>query len=88
MEVKGDRCNYEGRLAGSVLTLDRALRNTMSFAGWTMQQSVRLVTHNPARLLGMTSSRGIIAAGSDADLVVLTPTGEVVQTFICGRPSH
>ena len=86
VEVKGDRCDYQGKLAGSVLTLDRALRNSMSFVGWTLQQSIRLVTHNPARLLGMTSSKGTIAPGSDADLVVLTPAGEVVQTFVAGRP--
>ena len=88
VEVKGDRCDYQGKLAGSVLTLDRAVRNTMNFAGWTMQQALRLVTENPARLLGMTSQKGNIAPGNDADLVVLTPTGEVVQTFVAGRPCH
>lgn len=87
VEVKGDRCDYQGKLAGSVLTLDRAVRNTMAFAGWTMQQAIRLATHNPARLLGMTQRSGTIAPGSDADLVILTPGGEVVQTFVSGRAS-
>ena len=88
VEVKGDRCDYQGKLAGSVLTLDRAVRNTMNFAGWTMQQALRLVTQNPARLLGVNSQKGNVASGSDADLVVLTPAGEVVQTFVAGRPCH
>ena len=49
--VKDWRCDYQGKLAGSVLTLDRAVRNVMSFAGWKLQQAVRLATLNPARLL-------------------------------------
>lgn len=86
VEVKGDRCEFQGKLAGSVLTLDRAVRNIMSFAGWKLQQSVRLATFNPAHLLGITQQKGNIAAGCDADLVILTPEGKVVQTFIAGRP--
>jgi N-acetylglucosamine-6-phosphate deacetylase len=86
VEVKGQRCEYQGRLAGSVLTLDRAVRNVMGFAGWTLQQSVRLATSNPARLLGISAHKGTVAAGHDADLVVLTPEGKIVQTFISGNP--
>jgi N-acetylglucosamine-6-phosphate deacetylase len=86
VEVKGDRCEYNGRLAGSVLTLDRAVRNIMSFAGWKLQQSVRLATLNPARLLGISDRKGVVKHGSDADLVILTPEGKIVQTFIAGNP--
>lgn len=85
VEVRGDRCDFQGKLAGSVLTLDRAVRNVMSFAGWKLQQSVRLATYNPARLLGIGERKGIITPGSDADLVILTQQGEVVQTFIAGN---
>jgi N-acetylglucosamine-6-phosphate deacetylase len=86
VEVKGDRCEYNGRLAGSVLTLDRAVRNIVSFAGWKLQQSVRLATLNPARLLGISDRKGVVKHGSDADLVILTPEGKIVQTFIAGNP--
>ena len=86
VEVRGDRCEYQGRLAGSVLTLDRAVRNVMSFAGWKLQESIRLATFNPARLLGITGQKGVIAPGCDADLVVLSPEGQVVQTIIGGDP--
>jgi N-acetylglucosamine-6-phosphate deacetylase len=85
IELRGDRCNYQGKLAGSVLTLDRAVRNVMGFAGWSLQQAVRLATLNPARLLGVSSERGMIAAGRVADLVVLSPEGEVVQAIIRGE---
>jgi N-acetylglucosamine-6-phosphate deacetylase len=87
VNVKDGRCDLNGKLAGSVLTLDRAVRNVMSFAGWTLQEAVRSVTVNPARLLGIAGERGLLAPGCVADLVVLTPQGEVVKTLVAGRVS-
>ncbi len=85
VEVKGARCDFQGKLAGSVLTLDQAVRNVMTFAEWSLQETLQLVTLNPARLLGISEQRGMIAAGRMADLVVLTPGGEVVKTIVAGR---
>ncbi len=85
VEVRGDRCEYQGKLAGSVLTLDRAVRNVMGFAGWELQQSIRLATLNPARLVGMEGKIGTIAPGCNADLVLLTPRGKVVKTIVGGE---
>ena len=84
VDVKGDRCDYQGKLAGSVLTLDRAIRNVMSFAGWKLQQAVRLATLNPARLLGLSGEMGVLAPGRIADLVALSPGGNVVRTIFGG----
>jgi N-acetylglucosamine-6-phosphate deacetylase len=83
VQVTGDRCEYEGKLAGSVLTLDRALRNVTQFASWPLQQAVRLATVNPARVLGRNDI-GVLAPGARADLVVLSPNGEVQRTIIGG----
>ena len=85
VEVRGGRCEYDGRLAGSVLTLDRALRNVMAFAGWELQPALRLATHNPAAVAGAAGSVGSLAPGHDADIVVMTPRGDVVQTICAGR---
>jgi len=85
VQVKDGRCECAGKLAGSVLTLDRAIRNVMSFAHWQLQRAVKLATLNPARLLGLTHQRGIIAAGRRADLVALTPEGKVMHTIIGGE---
>ncbi|HUJ94142.1 MAG TPA: N-acetylglucosamine-6-phosphate deacetylase [Terriglobales bacterium] len=82
-EVRDGRCLSGGKLAGSVLTLDRAVRNTMEFAGWDLQQAIRLATVNPARVTGL-STRGEVKAGARADLVVLSANGEVRQTIIGG----
>ena len=85
VEVRGARCDHQGKLAGSVLTLDHAVRNVMTFAEWSLQQTLQLVTLNPARILGISEQRGTIAAGRIADLVVLTPGGEVVKTIAAGQ---
>jgi N-acetylglucosamine-6-phosphate deacetylase len=88
VEVKGARCDFQGKLAGSVLTLDHAVRNVMTFAEWSLQQALQLATLNPARVLGISDQRGTIAAGRVADLVVLTPGGEVVKTIVAGRATN
>ncbi|HWR16044.1 MAG TPA: N-acetylglucosamine-6-phosphate deacetylase [Terriglobales bacterium] len=83
VEVKGDRCEYEGKLAGSVLTLDRAVTNIMKFSGWSLQHSVQLATLNPARVIGRNDI-GIIAPGSQADFVVLSREGKLQRTITNG----
>ena len=85
VQVSNGRCEYQGKLAGSVLTLDRAIRNVMSFAGWQLQQAVRLATLNPAQRLGISDQRGLLALGRRADLAVLTPEGQVAHTIIGGE---
>jgi N-acetylglucosamine-6-phosphate deacetylase len=85
VEVTGDRCELEGKLAGSVLTLDRAIRNVMDLAGWKLQRAVKLATLNPAKLLGISDQRGMLAPGRRADMVVLTMQGKVAHTIIAGE---
>jgi N-acetylglucosamine-6-phosphate deacetylase len=85
IEVRGGTClSEEGKLAGSVLTLDRAVRNLMAFARWDLQDVIRLATINPARVLGDTSHPGMLAQGMPADILVLSPAGEVLHTMIRG----
>jgi N-acetylglucosamine-6-phosphate deacetylase len=84
VEVKNGRCMVGGKLAGSVLTMDRAVRNVMEFAHWDLQQTLRLATLNPARVGGL-ANRGKLAAGAEADFVVLSRNGEVRNTIIRGE---
>jgi N-acetylglucosamine-6-phosphate deacetylase len=83
VEVKDGRCMSGGRLAGSVLVMDRAVRNVMQFAQWDLQQAVRLATLNPARVTE-AKNLGSLKAGAVADLVVLSPGGEVRNTILRG----
>ena len=63
VEVKDGRCMAGGKLAGSVLTMDRAVRNVVQFARWDLQQAVRLATLNPARVAGVKQG-GVLTAGA------------------------
>jgi N-acetylglucosamine-6-phosphate deacetylase len=65
------------------LTLDRALRNLVSL-GVPLADAVRMMTILPARRLGLAGKKGIIAVGSDADLVVLTPDLHVAGVMTRG----
>lgn len=75
--------NAEGRLAGSTLTLDRAVR-TMVALGVPLLEAVRMATLLPARRLGLAGKKGVIAVGADADLVVLTPDLRVAGVMTRG----
>ncbi len=84
VQVRDGRCEFDGRLAGSVLTLDRAVRNTMQFAHISLQHAIRMATLNPARVLGIEKRKGNLSVGADADIAVFTPAGEVVRTIVGG----
>src|ERR1700722_13482225 len=77
VDVKDGKCTSGGSLAGSVLTMDRAVRNVRQFAGWSLRDAVRAASMNPARAVGATS-HGVLASGADADFVVLRGAGDVV----------
>jgi N-acetylglucosamine-6-phosphate deacetylase len=82
--VKDGVCrNSEGNLAGSTLTLDRALRYIVAL-GVPLIDAVRMATILPARRLGLAGKKGIIAIGADADLVVLTPDLRVAGVMTRG----
>lgn len=83
VEVKDGRCMAEGKLAGSVLTMDRAVRNVMQFAHWNLQDALRLATLNPARVTGLTQ-RGKLEAGCVADIAILNSRGEIKATIVRG----
>jgi N-acetylglucosamine-6-phosphate deacetylase len=85
VEVNGLRCDCHGKLAGSVLTLDVAVRNVVRFAGWELQDAIRIATFNPAQLLGIENHKGQLVPGADADFVILSQEGDVLRTFIGGQ---
>lgn len=77
----------DGRLAGSTLTADEALRSFVSMTGWTAADALTTMTSTPQRLLGLTD-RGALRVGSRADLTLFTPELNVVATFVGGQPVH
>jgi N-acetylglucosamine-6-phosphate deacetylase len=75
--------NSEGKLAGSTLTIDRAIRYLVEL-GVPVVDAIRMATILPARRLGLAGKKGIIAVGADADLVVLTPDLHVAGVMTRG----
>jgi N-acetylglucosamine-6-phosphate deacetylase len=84
VEVKNGRCTMEGKLAGSVLTMDLAVRNVTKFAGWSLQDAVRAATLNPSQTASL-GHHGQLTPGAEANMVALNPKGEVLRTFVRGR---
>lgn len=73
-----------GVLAGSVLTLDQALRNLVTFTACSVPDAVATVTSTPADLLGL-HDRGRLTPGARADVTVLDGDLRVVATIIGGE---
>ncbi|MGA2357546.1 MAG: N-acetylglucosamine-6-phosphate deacetylase [Terriglobales bacterium] len=83
VDVRDGKCMADGKLAGSVLTMDRAVRNLARFAEWDLPQAVAAASRNPARAARI-ADKGVLRAGADADFVVLSREGEVLRTFVGG----
>lgn len=83
VELKAGRCTANGTLAGSALTLDRAVANVMSFAGLDLQQAVQAASLNPAQVV-RAKGKGVLEQGAAADFVALTPDGQIRVTVLKG----
>ena len=73
-----------GNLAGSTLTLVEAARNVMSWGIVTAEQAIRMASEIPARSCGIADRCGSILPGRDADLTVLDPELNLVETYVGG----
>ena len=84
--VSGGICrNSEGKLAGSTLTLDRALRNIVGL-GAPLANAVRMLTLNPATLLGIEFKKGALRVGADADILLLDEALHLSRVWVRGLP--
>ena len=84
--VSGGVCrNTEGKLAGSTLTLDRALRNIVQL-GIPFHDALQMLTLNPAKLLGIEHKKGVLKANADADLVLFDQNLQITQVYTRGLP--
>ncbi|HET6444844.1 MAG TPA: N-acetylglucosamine-6-phosphate deacetylase [candidate division Zixibacteria bacterium] len=84
--VTGETCRLsDGTLAGSILSLDKAMRNLISYSGCSLGQALRTITATPAAVLGFGHQKGQIAPGFDADLVLLTADQHVAMTIVDGE---
>jgi N-acetylglucosamine-6-phosphate deacetylase len=77
--------NTDGHLAGSTTTMDEELRTIMDYCNLSLSQALPMVTSTPANAIGLGVSKGVIAPGADADVVLLDANYRVRMTIVSGR---
>ena len=83
--VTDGRCMLDGKLAGSVLTLDQAIRNFVQFTQASYGVAVQYASKNPALMTGFCETYGELTAGRPANITVLSSSGEVRSTLLNGQ---
>jgi N-acetylglucosamine-6-phosphate deacetylase len=87
IEVYGNKAVIRGSdvLAGSVLTLNTAIKNMIAWTDVTINQAINMASLNPARVLGLDFVIGSIRIGKLANIVVLDRDFNVVDTLLRGK---
>lgn len=75
----------EGNLAGSTLTLNRAVYNIVNMVNVNLEDAVRMATLNPAKAIGVDDVKGSIEIGKDADLIIFDENINVSNAIIKGK---
>nr|WP_255570395.1 N-acetylglucosamine-6-phosphate deacetylase [Cohnella sp. CFH 77786] len=72
-------------LAGSSLTMLKALKNVLAYTGYPLEGLLPSLTEVPARQIGVSDRKGSLEAGKDADLLILDDELNLLSTFVRGR---
>lgn len=84
MTVHGIECRLpDGTIAGSTLTMDRAVRNAHELGGLSLAQALTAATQSAAASIGEVG-RGALQPGYAADIAVFTPDMQPARTFVGG----
>lgn len=85
--VEGGVAKMPDRLAfaGSVATADRLVRTMVRDGGATLEEAVRMMTLNPAKMMGVDVAKGSLEKGKDADIVIFDNDINIKQTIIKGK---
>jgi N-acetylglucosamine-6-phosphate deacetylase len=75
----------DGTLAGSILTMELALKNIQAATGRSLAELWQLASLNAARQIGISASKGSLQQGKDADLVLLDDDYNVQLTVAEGE---
>ena len=85
VQVHAGKASFGDVLAGSVLTLDKALTNFLAFTGASIEDGLRLLTANPATMTGFSDRTGSLRAGGAANLVAIDTAGKLVASIVNGK---
>lgn len=72
-------------LAGSALTMERAVANAVRFLGISLPEAITMASEVPAKVVGLAGRKGVIAVGADADLLVLDDDGSIRRVMLAGN---
>jgi len=87
--VKKGVCRLEsGELAGSTLTMDNAVRNTMKSVGISLRTAIKMATTNPTVAISVDKNKGSLEPGKDADIAIIDDEVNVYMTIVKGKVVH
>ena len=86
VQVANGRASFGEVLAGSVLTLDRALANFIEFTGGSLTDGLGMLTTNSAAMTGLGDRVGSLEVGKAANLVVVEDSGKLIASLVNGQP--
>ncbi|ALS76432.1 N-acetylglucosamine-6-phosphate deacetylase [Planococcus rifietoensis] len=85
--TKKDARLADGTLAGSILTMDRAIQNVQSITGCSVNELVAMTSANAANELGL-ANKGKVCSGADADIAILDDNLNVQLTICRGTIAY
>jgi N-acetylglucosamine-6-phosphate deacetylase len=90
VKVRGNLCTLldDTTIAGSVLTMDKALANAHAFAGMDWIDLAHTAAYLPAQACGASDRKGSLEIGKDADLAIFKPDFVVTHTVIAGQVAY
>ncbi len=89
VEVRGGACYLpDGTLAGSALTMDRAVRNMHRFGSISLREAIQMATATPASVLSLDKELGVLASGARADIVVCDQDANVWRVYVGGKLAY
>jgi N-acetylglucosamine-6-phosphate deacetylase len=83
--TKGQARLKDETLAGSVLTMDKAVKNMVNKIGIQLPKAIQMASFNPARSIGIDDKKGSLEPGKDADIVILNKNLETELTIVAGK---
>ncbi|SKC35757.1 N-acetylglucosamine-6-phosphate deacetylase [Maledivibacter halophilus] len=74
-----------GALAGSTLTLNKAVYNMVHLVGVSLNEAVQMASLNPAKAIGIDNYKGSIEIGKDADIIAFNENLDVSFVMVEGH---
>lgn len=75
----------DGTLAGSILTMDKAVKNLVTKVGISLPKAIQMASFNPAKCIGIDDRKGSLEINKDADIVILNKNLETELTMVAGK---